>query len=89
MADDPTEELFGKPLLDTGESKKSRPGLLNRSRGKGRSAADVLRDPAAAKSTLDQRIKYLNLPAVGRSMAIESAEKKEPHRDTPKPKPVN
>lgn len=48
---------------------------------KKRTAADIIRDPVSAKRTHKQRIDYLNMPEVQRSMAIEKAEKQEPVTD--------
>lgn len=56
---------------------------------KKRTAADVINDPVDGPSTMKQRIEYLNMPEVQRSMAIERAEKQEPYRDMPLKKPVN
>jgi hypothetical protein len=46
-----------------------------------KTAADIIRDPVAAKRTHKQRVDYLNMPEVQRSLAIEKAEKKAPLHD--------
>jgi hypothetical protein len=52
-----------------------------------KTAAEVLRDPAAAKRTKQQRIDYFNMPEVRRALAIERAEKQDPIVDVPRRKP--
>lgn len=60
--------------------------MIKKTISRKRTSADVIREPQSAANTYRERVNYLNMPEVQRSLAIERAGRQEPIIDVPRQK---